>query len=176
MITLRTSRRRIRTLVKGKSRMPVFVDDYDYVVRKGNLEDLGAKAGTINVQGSGGDNLYLRTFGYGIAVDLTTGTDLLPPLIIPFKATTLVKVYAKAKVAPTGQDAIADIMLLGTSILGATKVVIPAGSVAPITPLDTFDTRNFTENQVLTFNMNQVGSLAAGQTLVVTLKFRVNKV
>lgn len=150
--------------------------DNDYVIRAELRDFVSAPVERqLRVGGSGGGRQFdIRTFGFAIAVNLTTGTNLLPPLLIPFTRCTLSKVYAKCKVAPTGSSAIADINLAGVSILGATKVVIPVGSTSPITPLDTFDTSAFVENDELTFDCDQIGSTIPGQTLVVTMKFIVN--
>jgi len=150
-------------------------DDYDYVVRK-ELRDGIEENTTLNFTGGSSvsaEGFYLRTFGYGVNRNLTTGTNLLPDLIIPFPSTTLVKIYAKVKVAPTGATAIADINLLGTSILDGSKITIPISSTA-VVEIDTFTTTNFTEGQVLTFDMDQIGSTIPGQTLVVTMKFKIN--
>lgn len=149
------------------------INDYDYVVRK-ELRDLN-KETVVNIeagQNAAIGDRYLRTFGYGVGRDLVTGINLLPDLIIPFASTRLEKIYFKAKTAPTGADAIADINLAGTSILDSSKITVPAGSnlVGMIT---SFATANFTDGQVLTFDMDQIGSLVAGSTLVVTLRFKI---
>lgn len=148
------------------------VDDYDYVVRKELREFEGGGETTLvgGTTGIGGE--YIRTFGYGIASNLVTGVDLLPPLIVTWPS-TLLKIYAKCKVAPTGANAIADIKLSGTTILDSSKITIPAGSTSVIT-INTFVTSSFSETNVLTFDMNQVGSSVPGSTLVVTLRFRRN--
>lgn len=151
------------------------IDDYDYVVRK-ELRDLNKKT-EVQIQSDRpnaaviGDR-YLRTFGYGISRNLVTGTDLLPPLIIPFTSTRLEKIYFKAKTAPTGANAIADINLAGTTILDASKITVPAGSTA-VGTITSFATENFTDGQVLTFDMDQIGSTIPGSTLVVTLRFKI---
>ncbi len=148
-------------------------DDFDYVVRKELRDLIGGGKPAINIRGGGAGNFYLRTFGYGVNRDITTGTNLLPDLIIPFPSTTLVKIFAKCKVAPTGADIIADINLLGATILDGSKITIPAGSSSVIT-ISTFVTSGFTEGQVLTFDLNQAGSTIPGQTLVVTMVFKKN--
>ncbi len=149
------------------------IDDFDYVVRKELRDLIGGGKPAINITGGGAGNFYLRTFGYGVNRDLTTGTDLLPDLIIPFPSTTLLKIFAKCKVAPTGSDVIADINLLGSSILGGSFITIPAGSSSVIT-VNSFDVASFTEGQVLTFDLDQIGATISGQTLVVTMLFKKN--
>jgi len=149
------------------------IDDFDYVVRKELSDLIGGGKPAINISGGGAGNFYLRTFGYGVNRDLTTGTDLLPDLIIPFPSTTLLKIFAKCKVAPTGDDVIADINLLGASILDGSKITIPAGS-ASVVIISSFTTAGFTEGQVLTFDLDQIGSIDPGQTLVVTMLFKKN--
>ncbi len=152
------------------------INDYDYVVRK-ELRDF-TKETTVNIEAGRGQNIqvigdrYLRTFGYGIGRDLTTGVDLLPDLIIPFASTRLEKIYFKAKIAPTGQDAIGDINKLGVSILDVNKLTVPDGNNG-VQTITSFTTANFSDGEVLTFDMNQVGSVIAGQTLVMTMRFKI---
>ena len=156
------------------------VDDYDYVVRKEllqpvqNIVSINPPGGTGSGGGGGGSNknFDIRTFGFAIGRDLETGSDLLPPLIIPWTDCKLEKIYAKCKVPPNGSDAIADINSVSVSIIGSPFIVIPEGSFSVIT-ISSFAQENFHEGEVLTFDLDQAGSTDAGQTLVITLKFRI---
>lgn len=103
---------------------------------------------------------------------LTIGTDLANPVIIQ-RSGIVQSAMAAAKTAPTGQDAIIDIKINGVSIFRAgmaNHLIIPDGSTAVQTKTD-FSAGILIVNpgDVLTVDVEQVGSTVAGQDLTVYL-------
>jgi hypothetical protein len=113
---------------------------------------------------------YTPTFVFPVAGTLFTGTSLPSQGVAP-KALTITKAYASVKTAPTGASLIVDINKNGTSIWNST----PANRLT-ITATNTsgtqtsFDTTSLAESDVLTVDIDQVGSTVAGADLVVLLK------
>lgn len=89
------------------------------------------------------------------------------PLVIPFNA-SIKKVIAQVNSTPSGSDLIIDININGTSIWDTNQVnrlTILDGVLSG--SQDTFDTVNISENDVITIDIDQVGSTSAGQDLSV---------
>lgn len=137
--------------------------------RKGvSAEDLSSLASEpVNRSESGNDYDY-GTFGVCIERDLVLGTYLPPAKMIPAAKVAPYKTYAYVKVAATGAD-------VKCSLWKGTKfqdIVIPAGSIVPIAN-STYTVNEFSEMDLITLDVDQIGSTTPGQTLIVVVKFKV---
>lgn len=113
---------------------------------------------------------YTPTFVFPMAGSLFTGTSLTIQGVAP-KALTIVKAYANVKTAPTGANLILDINKNSTSIWNSTpanRLTITAGATSGTQT--SFDTTTLAESDVLTIDIDQVGSSIPGSDLVVLLK------
>lgn len=111
----------------------------------------------------------LFTFEFPIGYPVA-GSAVIPPLIVPV-AMTIVKAYAYASTAPTGADLIFDINKNGTSIWNSTqgnRVKVTDGNQSG--SQTSFDTTALTEADILTIDVDQVGSTVAGDGVVIALK------
>lgn len=103
---------------------------------------------------------------------LFTGTSLTPTLIIP-KALTITKAYLYVKTVNTGASLIVDINKNGTSIWNATqanRLTLAAADADGKTTQSSFDTTSLAEEDLLTLDVDQVGSTIAGADLTVLIK------
>ena len=110
------------------------------------------------------------TFVFTITGTLTTGTNLTPALIVP-GAYTIQKAYAYVKTAPTGATILIDINVNGTSIWNSdqnNRLTIAASAQTGSQTI--FDTTALQDFDVLTVDVDQVGSTIAGADLTVELK------
>ena len=101
---------------------------------------------------------------------LTTGTSVTPALIV-VAGQTITKAYAYVKTAPTGANLIIDINKNGTSIWNTTqanRLTIDAGDTEGTQT--SFDTTSLADEDVLTIDLDQVGSTVAGADLTIVLK------
>ena len=108
------------------------------------------------------------TFTATIVGTLTTGTDKTPSLIVP-RALTIEKVYAYVKTPPTGASIILDINVNGTTIWttqGNRTTIIAAANLGTSS---NFDTASLTENDVITVDVDQVGT-GGGVDLTIEIK------
>lgn len=83
------------------------------------------------------------------------------------------KAYAYVKTAPSGADILIDININGTSIWNVTpsnRLTIPDGASDQAYTATTFDTTSLSENDILTIDIDQVGSSANGADLTVELR------
>lgn len=109
-------------------------------------------------------------FLFTLSGTLVTGTSLTPILPV-HRALTITRVYAVCKTAPTGADLIMDINKNGTSIWNTTqanriKIVASATSGSQTS----FDTTTLTQDDSLTFDVDQVGSTVSGSDVSVYLR------
>ena len=110
------------------------------------------------------------TFVFTVQDILATGTSMSAVLIVP-KALTITKAYAYVKTAPTGAAIVVDINKNGTSIWNATpanRLTIAAAGVSG--NQTSFDTVALAEGDILTIDLDTVGSSVAGANLTVALK------
>lgn len=101
---------------------------------------------------------------------LTTGTSV-SPLLVATGTLTITKVYVNVKTAPTGASLIIDINKNGTSIWNSTQAnrgTITAGNTSGTQT--SFDTVSLSDGDVITLDIDQVGSTVAGADLTVTIK------
>lgn len=102
----------------------------------------------------------------------TTGVNKTPIVCIPFNC-TIIKAYINAKTAPTGQPLIVDINKNGTSIWDTTQANRLRLLAAATSGIQTsFDTVNLVEADLLTIDVDQIGSGTAGQDITVILVVR----
>ena len=115
-------------------------------------------------------NAILPTFVFTIIGTLVTGTSLTPALIVNNNL-TIDKAYAYVKTAPTGQAILVDILKNGVSIWNTTpanRLTITAGTQSGTQV--SFDTTSLSESDILTIDVDQIGSTVAGQDITVELK------
>lgn len=101
---------------------------------------------------------------------LTTGTSVTPALIV-VAGQTITKAYAYAKTAPTGASLLIDINKNGTSIWNtnqSNRLAIAAGDNEG--NQTNFDTTSLADEDILTIDIDQVGSTVAGADLTIVLK------
>lgn len=129
-----------------------------------------AKSAEVNANNTALANAILPTFVFTIVGTIGTGTNLTPALIV-HNSLTISKAYAYVKTAPTGATIIIDILKNGTSIWNVTPANKLTIAVSTQTASQTsFDTTTLAEGDILTLNINQVGSTVAGTDLTVELK------
>lgn len=154
-----------------------------YNLANGNIDNDNVKTGaavaeskiafnTSSGHNHDGTNSKAIPKGYAVAIagTLTTGTSLTPAMVV-VTAQTITKVYAYAKTAPTGASILIDINKNGTSIWNTTqanRLAITAGNNSGTQT--SFDTTSLVEGDVLTFDIDQVGSTVAGADLTIVLK------
>lgn len=111
-----------------------------------------------------------KGFAFALAGTLTTGTSVTPVLIAT-QAQTITKVYANVKTAPTGAAIKIDINKNGTSIWNTTqanRLTIADGETTG--SQTSFDTTALVEGDILSIDIDQVGSTLAGADITVTVK------
>jgi hypothetical protein len=110
------------------------------------------------------------TFILHIGEPATVGLNKTNAIIVP-SACTVQKAFAYAKIGPTGTALIFDINKNGTSLWASTqanRIQIAASAVSGTQT--SFDTTALAEGDVLTIDIDQIGSTIAGQDITVTLK------
>jgi hypothetical protein len=136
-----------------------------------------AGASTVYIIDDAGTDIVVAenqpNFVFPVAGGLFTGTSK-SPILIATRTLTIVKAYANVKTAPTGANLICDINKNGTSIWNATQAnritVVAAATSGTQT---SFDTVALAEGDILTMDVDQVGSTIAGADLTVTLRCKV---
>jgi hypothetical protein len=112
---------------------------------------------------------YTITWGAAIGGSLSTGTNKAP-LFIVRRPGTCMNIDLICKTAPTGANAVFDINRNGGSILGPNKLVLPAGVTTRIeTAQFSQPDLHLEENDILTLDVDQVGSTAAGGDVTIEL-------
>lgn len=120
---------------------------------------------------TGGSDGKLIPKGYAVAITgtLTTGTSLTPAMVC-IAAQTITKVYAKAKTGPSGASILIDINKNGTSIWNTTQANrLAIASGATYGTQTSFDTTTLVEGDIITFDIDQVGSSTAGADITIIL-------
>lgn len=111
-----------------------------------------------------------RGFVFTVTGALVTGTSLAP-LLIATQTLTITKVYVNVKTAPTDADLIIDINKNGTSIWNSTQANRATISDGATSGTQTsFDTTSLSEGDILTLDIDQIGSTVAGADLTVVVK------
>ena len=154
-----------------------------YNLVNGNLDNDNVKTGaaiaeskiTFNTAGhghTGGTDGKLIPKGYAVAITgtLTTGTSLTPAMVV-IADQTISKVYAYVKTAPTSASILIDINVNGTSIWNVAqtnRLTIVSGATSGSQTI--FDTTSLSDGDVLTFDIDQVGSGNPGQDITIVLR------
>lgn len=131
-----------------------------------------AQSAKVNANFTTLANAINPTFVFTIAGTLVTGTNLTPALIVPF-AMTINTAYAYVKTVNTGATLIIDLNKNGVSIWSTTpanRLTMAAGDADKYTTQTVFDTTSLVEGDLLTLDIDAVGSTIAGADLTVQLK------
>lgn len=146
----------------------------------GLLVQAAANANALNINSSA--SVLTSSFdkdGYGFVVErvfllavgtpATTGTNKTNQVTMT-RSGKFLKAFINAKTAPTGADLIIDINRNGTSIWASTQAnrlkLVASATTGNQT---SFDTVNFVEGDVVTIDIDQVGSTIAGTDVTVQL-------
>jgi hypothetical protein len=109
------------------------------------------------------------TFDLAIGINAQTGTSLTNAAIVTDNCTAS-KVYAYCKTAPTGQALIFDINLNGTTIWSTQSNRVQIAASGTSGSSTTFNTASLTEGDILTIDIDQIGSSDPGKDITVILK------
>ena len=114
------------------------------------------------------------TFIINRGQQITLGTNKTNAIIIPSNM-TIVKCYAHVTIASTGTDLIFNIKKNGTSIWNinsSNKITIIAGNNSAVQTV--FDTISLVEGDLLTIDVDQIGSIISGSDAIIMLKCLIN--
>lgn len=120
----------------------------------------------------GGDAGDKATFVVCNEADCATGVNLTNEYVF-VNAIEFDFCLARAKVAPAGASLILDINLNGSSVFGATKLVIPAGSQDGSQATFSATPLRASVGSLLTIDIDQVGSSTAGETVTAVCRLNV---
>jgi hypothetical protein len=109
------------------------------------------------------------TFILHLGEDAVVGNNKTNALVVP-SACTITKVFAYAKVAPTGAAIIMDINRNGSTIWSTQANRITIAAAANAGSQTAFNTTALAEGDLLTIDIDQVGSILPGQEITVTLR------
>ncbi len=109
------------------------------------------------------------SFIFTVTGTLTTGTSVAP-ILVAHRALTIVKAYANVKTAPTGADLLLDINKNGSTIWSTQGDRVKCAATASSGTQTSFDTTALAEGDLLTLDIDQVGSSVAGANLTVMLR------
>lgn len=154
-----------------------------YTLVNGNIENANVKSAAGIVESkiamdtsSGHDHDGVNSkaipkgFVFTINGTLATGTSLAP-LLVAVGSQTISKVYVNVKTAPTGANLIIDINKNGTSIWNTTQANRASITASSTSGTQTsFDTTALVEGDILTLDIDQIGSTVAGADLTVIVK------
>lgn len=108
-------------------------------------------------------------YAAAVSGSLATGTSQIP--IITITGTeTIQKVYANVKTAPTGQSILIDVNKNGSTIWSTQANRLAVGASATSGTQTSFDTTGLVEGDVLTVDVDQVGSGTPGADLTIEIK------
>jgi len=108
-----------------------------------------------------------------IVGNLVTGTNLTPQIPLGLAANlTMSEVILSVKTAPTGAALIVDINKNGSSIF-TTRPQIAAGATSGGSSAVFASPATVTDSDVLTVDVDQIGSTVAGSDLTITLVFAI---
>lgn len=110
------------------------------------------------------------TFIATVVGTLATGTSVIPILPV-HRSLTIIKAFATVKTGPTGADLILDINKNGGSLWNSTpanRLKITDGATSG--SQSSFDTTSLDDEDLLTMDIDQVGSTIAGSDLSIYLR------
>jgi len=132
-----------------------------------------AESSKVNTNFTNINSVLRPSFGFGISGGLSTGENQTLTWIVP-QNMTIIKCYGYLKTAPTGATLIVDINVNGTSIWDSTQASRLTFAVSnQSTSQTSFDNSSLSEGDILTLDVDQVGSTIAGSDLTVVLKCSV---
>lgn len=111
-----------------------------------------------------------KGFAFTVVGSLTTGTSVAP-VMIALSNQTISKVYVAVKTAPTGASITIDINKNGTSIWNTTqanRAKVTAGATYGVQT--SFDTTSLVEGDIITLDIDGVGSGTSGSDITVIVK------
>lgn len=120
--------------------------------------------GTVTQLGESPD-----TFGFTVAGTLSADTDVAPTVIVS-RALTIEKAYAYVKTQPTGASIICDINKNGTTIWSTQGNRVTISAASNLGTQTSFNTTSLADEDLLTLDIDQVGSSVAGADLTVELR------
>ncbi len=129
-----------------------------------------AQSAQVNTNFGDLEDAIRTTFVFTISGTLVTGSNLTPELIVP-TTLTIEKAYLSVKTAPTDAAILVDINKNGTSIWAdtqANRVTIADGAIAG-TQIS-FDTTSLSDGDILTIDIDQIGSTIAGADMTIQVK------
>lgn len=127
--------------------------------------------------GGGADKLkYTRQImWYRPDAELETGANQSATIVYRGPDLTLIRWDARVKTAPTDADLILDVLLGGTSLWASTPTDRPTIADAATSGTGTdFDTGTIEDGDVLTFDIDQIGSGTAGGQVTLILEGECN--
>jgi len=127
--------------------------------------------------GGGSDKVkYTRQILFFLAdAELATGTDKSATIIYRGPPLTLIRWDTRAKTAPTGTAIIADVNVGGTSLWNTTQANRPEiGATATSGTGTDFDTTTITDADVITLDIDQIGSATPGGIFTLILEGECN--
>jgi hypothetical protein len=107
-------------------------------------------------------------FDLGLATPITTGNNKTNGLIVS-RAGKIVKAFAYCKTAPTGADLIVDINLNGNTIWSTQANRLKIVATQTSGNQTSFNTTALAEGDILTIDVDQVGSTIPGQDITIVL-------
>lgn len=126
---------------------------------------------------SGADKLkYTRQIMWYLpSATLATGANQSASIVWRGPDLTLIRWDARVKTAPTDADLILDVLLGGTSLWASTPADRPTIADSATSGTDTdFDTGTIKDGDVLTFDIDQIGSTIAGGQVTLILEGECN--
>jgi hypothetical protein len=110
------------------------------------------------------------TFVFTFAGSIFTYVSPAPAYVVP-RAMTIEKAFAYVKTAPTGAAIICDININGTSIWNSNQANrVQVADAANSGTSSIIDTTSLSEGDILTMDVDQVGSTTPGSDLTVELR------
>jgi len=113
---------------------------------------------------------FIRDFTFALALgtDATTGANKTNSLIATRNG-KIIKAFATAKTAPVGSSLIFDVNLNGSTIWStqANRLTIADGATSA--NQSTFNTTSLTEGDLLTIDIDQIGSGTAGKDITIVV-------
>jgi hypothetical protein len=108
------------------------------------------------------------TFEVAVGGTLTTGTSKTAAIIVP-QAMTIIKVYAYVKTPSSGQAIIVDINKNGSTIWSNQANRVEIAAAGQTGSQTSFNTISLSEGDILTFDIDQVGSGTAGADITIAV-------
>ena len=135
------------------------------------IQGIQGEQGLQGVPGNPATDTNTRIFSFVLhrGENATTGVNKTNKLIAD-KAYTITKAYAYATTAPTGASLLFDINVNGSTIWSTQGNRLAIASTANSGTQTSFNTTTLAENDVLSIDIDQIGSTIAGSDITVTLK------